>query len=352
MKTVLIDHSTLGRFCGFTEISENFGRILAQMDVPDIHFVYMVPEKFIGCFGNRVSYVSSENIRRDLKALPVRIDLWHSTHQLFKYRRFDSHTLQLLTIHDLNFLLEKKGIHRLRHIIQLHLRVLRSDHITVISEYVEKRFRRFTHLKASRVDFIYNGVRPLETEARIRPAFVRAERPFFFALGQVRKRKNFQSLVPMMKAFPDTDLYICGDDSARYASRLRKLISEEGSGNVFLAGPVSQEEKNWLYASCAAFFMPSKLEGFGLPVLEAMRFGKPVFSSTLTSLPEIGGTHAFYWKDFESESMASVVKSGLSSFGSDPAIAIDEIEYSKGFDYHQYTLKYLALYRRLLSNQR
>ena len=74
MKQVLIDHSTLGRFCGFTEISENFGRILAQANVPDIHFTYLVPERYFGYFGDSVSYVSCEHPMRDLKKLGYSID--------------------------------------------------------------------------------------------------------------------------------------------------------------------------------------------------------------------------------------------------------------------------------------
>ena len=55
---------------------------------------------------------------------------------------------------------------------------------------------------------------------------------------------------------------------------------------VIIAGPVSADDKNWYYANCEAFAFPSLAEGFGLPVIEAMNHGKPVFLSRLTALPE------------------------------------------------------------------
>jgi glycosyltransferase involved in cell wall biosynthesis len=81
-----------------------------------------------------------------------------------------------------------------------------------------------------------------------------------------------------------------------------------------MPGAVDEATKLWLYAHCEAFLFPSLSEGFGLPVAEAMTFGKPVFISNLTSLPEVGGEDAFYFENFEPESMAQVVGEGLRDF--------------------------------------
>jgi len=62
---------------------------------------------------------------------------------------------------------------------------------------------------------------------------------------------------------------------------------------VSLLGTISESDKIFYYKNCLAFAFPSLREGFGFPVLEAMTFGKPVFLSNKTSLPEIGGSHAF-----------------------------------------------------------
>ena len=352
MRQVLIDHSTLGRFCGFTEISENYGRILAQANVPDIHFTYLVPEKYFGYFGDNVSYVSCEHPMRDLNRLGYSIDIWHSTQQLFKFRKRFRHAKQLMTIHDLNYLWEKHGIHKLKHIIRGKLRLMRSDYITVISEYVADGIKRHCHLGKRPMIVIYNGVRDVENGPREKPSFMDEGTKFFLAVGQVVERKNYSSLLAMMRYFPDHRLVICGDlRNKRYVKIFKEEIeSSVVKDSIVLAGGVSEAEKNWLYAHCEALMMPSKLEGFGLPVIEAMRFGKPVFCSTLTSLPEIGGDQAFYWDNFEPGYMADVVRKGLEAF-LEPGRKESEIAYAGRFDYEEYTRKYIELYRNILNNQ-
>ncbi len=350
MRQVLIDHSTLGRFCGFSEISENFGQTLADADVPDMHFTYLVPERFFGHFGDKVSYVSCEHPKRDLKKLGYNIELWHSTQQLFKFRKHIPHAKRLMTIHDLNYLWEKHGIHRVKHIIRGELRLMRSDYITVISKFVADEVRRHCHLLGRKpISVIYNGVRDVENGPRVKPSFVEEGAEFFLAVGQVVKRKNYGFLPGMMKHFPGHRLIICGDlRNRRYVSRLRAEIESSGlKDRIILAGAVSEAEKNWLYAHCEALLMPSRLEGFGLPVIEAMRFGKAVFCSKLTSLPEIGGDEAFYWDNFEPQHMADVVKKGLEAF-KEPGRKEREIAYTKKFDYKVYTSQYIELYRKIL----
>ena len=352
MRQVLIDHSTLGRFCGFTEISENYGRILAHTEVPDIHFTYLVPKRFFGYFGDNVSYVSCEHPVKDLKRLGYNIDIWHSTQQLFKFRKRFRNTRHLMTIHDLNYLQEKHGIHRIKHLIRGMLRMIHSDYITVISEFVADEVRRHCPLGKRHVFVIHNGVRDVENGPREHPSFVDDGTKFFLAVGQVVKRKNYESLLPMMRLFPGYKIIICGDlRNKHFVKVFRKRIEESGTkGSVILAGGVSEAEKNWLYAHCEALMMPSKLEGFGLPIIEAMRFGRPVFCSNLTSLPEIGGNHAFYWKDFEPAHMADTVRKGLETF-LEPGRKEREIRYARQFDYEEYTKKYIELYRKILNNQ-
>ena len=74
-------------------------------------------------------------------------------------------------------------------------------------------------------------------------------------------------------------VYICGDAHFAYAEEVRNLIRENQLTNVFLTDFISQSEKIWLYRNCEAFLLPSEGEGFGLPVVEAMQFGKAVFAA-------------------------------------------------------------------------
>ena len=116
-----------------------------------------------------------------------------------------------------------------------------------------------------------------------------------------------------------------------------------------MTGKIKDEEKRWLYAHAQAFLFPSRLEGFGIPVLEAMRFGCKVFSSRFSSLPEVCSSHATYFDDYMPEAMAATVRQGLSGWQRDGEAAEAAQRYSQGFSYERYTRQYAALYVRLLA---
>jgi glycosyltransferase involved in cell wall biosynthesis len=125
---------------------------------------------------------------------------------------------------------------------------------------------------------------------------------------------------------------------------MKKRIQEEGLENrFFLIGTINESEKNWYYKNASAFIFPSLLEGFGLPVAEAMSMGLPLFLSDKTSLPEIGGSDAYYFTSFEAHSMAEVFLNGMKEFSEDKKARL--IERSKLFDWKLAADKYLQLYQ-------
>ena len=348
MKYVLVDHSKLGRYSGFAEISENYGKCLAELNLPDIHFVYMVPRRYFGHFGDNVSYISFENPLEDLHRLGIKIDLWHATNQLFKFRLHQKGMKQLLTVHDLINFQKKKGIHKIKHLLKFRWRVTHSHCISVISDYVKDELLSYGIARNIPIVEIPNAVRELENDPRVKPSFVGENDKFFFAIGQVCPRKNFESIVAMMREFPEYKLFIGGVCDSRYAREFKSALAESPEPDrIVMTGGISDEEKNWMYAHCEAFLMPSLMEGFGLSVVEAMRFGKPVFCANATSLPEVGDKYAYYWNDFAPEAMAKVVRDGLASFSYETD-GIAEIEYSKKYSYQQFTRMYVELYRKIL----
>ena len=358
MKNVVVDFSHLADMNGFGEIARNYAPLLAKAQLDDMHLIFVVPDHLVGTFGPHIDYIRRSRKREDLRQLTCHIDLWHATDQQFHLRGGDSKTIQLLTVHDLNFLREKSGLHRWRHIVQLNWRMRRSDHLTCISQYVKDDILSHSPSAALprreggklALDVIYNGIGSQEDGEQRQPAFVadRDER-FLFTIGQIREKKNFQTLVPMMKHLPDYRLDICGDDHFAFAQELRKLIEAEGEGRVVLTGKISDEEKRWLYSHAEAFLFPRRLEGFGIPVREAMRYRCKVFSSRFSSLPEVCSSHATYWDDYEPAAMATVVREGIATWQKDGAEATAALEHSLGFNYQSYTEAYIRLYRQLLA---
>ena len=350
MKHVLVDFSHLNDLNGFGEIARNYAPRLAKTELPGVRYIFVVPDDKVGAFGDHITYIRRNHKREDLKRLEAHIDLWHATDQQYHMRGGDKTTIQLLTVHDLNFLREKSGVHKWRHIVQLGWRMRRSDYLTCISRYVRQDIIDHYHLHQVPLDVIYNGIGALECGEQQQPAFIDDENELFFlAIGQVREKKNFQMLVPMMRYLPGYRLYICGDDHFAYAQQLRQQIEREGEGRVVLTGKITDKEKHWLYAHAQALLFPSRLEGFGIPVLEAMRFHCKVFSSRLSSLPEVCNIHATYWDHFEPSYMADVVRQGVEAWQKDGEAARQAEKYSKQFNYENYTEQYTELYMKLLA---
>jgi len=137
-------------------------------------------------------------------------------------------------------------------------------------------------------------------------------------------------------------------DEPDYITKMQQLASDMGvSDRLRLTGPVSEADKAWYLRNCLAFVHPSLAEGFGAPVVEAMIFGKPLFLSNRTSLPEIGGDVAFYFSSFDGEHMQQVFASGMQRYQStDLSAAL--IKRALQFDWDKNAAQYIQVYQSLL----
>jgi glycosyltransferase involved in cell wall biosynthesis len=157
--------------------------------------------------------------------------------------------------------------------------------------------------------------------------------------------KNVEALLQMMAAWPERHLVLAGPSQVRNAE-LASSAQALGLRNLTVLSAVSDSQKAWLYANCGAFFFPSLTEGFGLPPLEAMHFGKPVFLANLTSLPEVGGNAALYWEDFDPARMRAVVEAGLAGWSPDRSRAA--VERAASFNWNRAAEQYIQQYLLLL----
>ena len=115
---------------------------------------------------------------------------------------------------------------------------------------------------------------------------------FALYVGTIEPRKNLLGLVEGIKQYrdrthQDLHLVLAGKWGWRSHDLRRRLWKRDVSGWIHQTGYLSKEDLGALYRSAAIFTWPSLYEGFGLPVLEAMRSGTPVLTSHTSSLPEI-----------------------------------------------------------------
>jgi glycosyltransferase involved in cell wall biosynthesis len=135
------------------------------------------------------------------------------------------------------------------------------------------------------------------------------EGPFALHVGRVESRKNQLTALAAVGRIPTLSLLCAGPIvDEQIAARLRR------SPRCRLLGQVSRSALDALYARAEVLLFPSLYEGFGLPVLEAMRRGLPVVTAAVSSLPEVGGEAALYVEDpLDAEGLAAAVEEAIAS---------------------------------------
>jgi glycosyltransferase involved in cell wall biosynthesis len=223
----------------------------------------------------------------------------------------------------------------------------RSNAIVCISEFCKTDVLKYCDIGNKPVYVIHNGTHAVGLPA-LGPASYKPARPFLFAMGDVNRKKNFHTLLPMMAA-NHFELVIAGRlAEGDYIQDIQQKAEELGmKDRIHILGPVTEGEKSWYLENCTAYIHPSLAEGFGAPVVEAMSFGKPLFLSHLTSLPEIGGDEAFYFKSFDPEHMKNILLDGLEQYNKN-GMAIKIKERAKQFDWRQKAKEYFKVYKTLL----
>lgn len=315
-----------------------------------------------GCYGDNVEYLRiSRTERKLLNALPLRwmspvllphIDLLHWTNQFFKIK-FHIAPQQLITVHDVNFMHnEISDLHKKKKLWVMAKRMAKATNYTFISEFTRTDFgKHFNFNKPSRV--IVNGVTNLNTQPQeVYDATLKdmgVEPGYLFHISRWSRKKNVHLIVDMMRHLPGERLVIAGTANEKFGQMLRQRAIEIGHNNITFVGKVSTAQKAALLSRCKGMLFPSRSEGFGLPVVEAMCFGKPSFLTRLTSLPEVGGKEAYYFDSLDPADMAKTVREGLADFASAPEEKAEKLrQRAAQFDWDKAVDEYIDFYLDIL----
>lgn len=128
-----------------------------------------------------------------------------------------------------------------------------------------------------------------------KPTKEQTEEKYIFSLCTLGKRKNLIFAIKNFFKFieknkiNDLKLVLAGGVWNKFKNELTEAIGEFDQSKIEVLGYVKDEELPILYSNALMFIYPSLYEGFGLPVLEAMKCGCPVITSNISSLPEVIG---------------------------------------------------------------
>ncbi len=353
-KSIFVEtHNLKNKTTGLGTFNYELIKGFSQLELGDLELTLNVKNTSLleTEFGKKFKYHKYTDLSRHrIFRTRKKYDLWHSVNQNTKVEPFHINKY-LLTVHDVNFVEEISS--NIQHKVnQLFISKLeKATAITYISEFEKKQTHHHFNVPDVPEYVIYNG-NPISTliDTSKFVSKIPIEKPFLYSIGDFLERKNFLSLVKMMVHVTDFNLILSGNNNKPYGKEIEDYIKVNNLQNrVFLTGKVSDSEKQFYLSKCLAFVFPSIREGFGLPPIEAMRFGKPVFLSNKTSLPEIGGENAYYWDNFDPEYMKTVVNKGLNHFNNNQN-EIEELmkKRATNFDWKIAAAEYLKVYNEIL----
>jgi glycosyltransferase involved in cell wall biosynthesis len=163
--------------------------------------------------------------------------------------------------------------------------VRRADLILTLSESARSDIERVLGIPRGKIRVTYLGGPPLDSaHYSEQPSDLAAscESPYFLFVGGTEKRKNLATALEAFRAIEGYELRVVGANKASPVHDARR----EQSGVRWL-GYISEPELVELYRHATALVFPSRYEGFGLPVLEAMARRTPVIASDASSIPEV-----------------------------------------------------------------
>jgi glycosyltransferase involved in cell wall biosynthesis len=169
------------------------------------------------------------------------------------------------------------------------------------SHFAQAELARELSIASDRLTPIELGVQPARPPIPV-PLNVETLQPYVLYVGTAERRKGFDTLLAAMarvaRTRPDLSLVV--------TTRLDGWQAPEGVRIVEL-GYVDDDVLAALYRGCVLLAFPSRYEGFGLPVLEAMSYGAPVVASNASSVPEAGGDAVCYVAAEDAAGLAAAI---------------------------------------------
>ncbi len=338
---------------GFGQYSYHLSKALSK-SVSELEYIFYIPKKkYLRLLFNKKNIIVNYyySFHRQL-GIFGRNFIFHSTNQLSKIEPINKKVPYILTIHDINFIYDEIIDKKVKQRIQK--KINRANAIVYVSHFTKKEVNKHFKIASSKLQkVIYNGNSLINSKVTFKDKLL--DFKYLFSITEMRPYKNLDKLILMMNYIPkEYKLILAGKGSDEYLIYLKKLIKENNlEEQIILKGIVSEEEKINLFGNCHAFVFPSSREGFGLPVVEALNFDKPIFLYNRTSLPEIGGEASFYWENLDSKLMATALLQNLEYFKTNKEEMLKKINKQLAkFDWNFAAKQYEDVYKCFLTPEK
>ncbi len=273
-------------------------------------------------------------------------DVFHSTFYLTRALRELPSCPHVVTVHDMIPELFPESRRRADRITDKRRYVDQAVHIICVSESTKADLLRIFGDVQAPISVIPHGVSPrfVSTEARA-PGF---PQDYLLYVGKRDGYKDAATLINVMPhlvhEYPELTLMLVGGGAL--TSLERDHIARLGLSDRVMQRSVADTDMPAAYSAARAFVFPSRYEGFGLPVLEAMACGVPVILANSSSLPEVGGSAALYFSPGDRFELIEAAHKILSDGDTAKAMGRAGRERAMGFTWMSSASQVASVYRQ------
>jgi len=252
-------------------------------------------------------------------------DLFGAIQNLFinwRIKRFGVGVKIATIVHDVSFkvysqFIKFSDLFFLKILIPLSFR--RADKIIAVSKFTASEIKKYYKIDANKVAWIHNAVsedflRQDTTTEKILAVKKKYHLPdeYILYIGTLQPRKNIPTLIEAyakIKLEIGAKLVIAGGRGHNFDPRIDAAVCKFNlRNNVFFPGYIAEEDKAALMKGARVFCSPSRYEGFGIPLLEAMTVGTPVIASDIPPHREIASENLIFFEPKSAEDLAGKIR--------------------------------------------
>jgi glycosyltransferase involved in cell wall biosynthesis len=285
------------------------------------------------------------------------IALYHGLSNELPFKINSTKVKSIVTVHDLIFLIYPDlypVIDRIIYNIKAKYACRVADKIIAVSECTKRDIIKYYNVDPAKIEVVYQGCSSIFKEAAddIKKIEVKEKYhlpdKYLLSLGSIEKRKNILLIVKALKYIPEIHFIAIGK-KRKYADKVLEYAEKNGlSDRVHLLSDIPLADLPAILQLSQIFIYPSRYEGFGIPIIEAINSGVPVLGATGSCLEEAGGPYTVYVDPEDEKELAVQVNRILVDDSLRKTMVEKGLEYVKRFSDEECTSALMEVYKKLV----
>ncbi|QEL00967.1 glycosyltransferase family 4 protein [Olivibacter sp. LS-1] len=245
------------------------------------------------------------------------LDIYHGLSHELPFGSKKGKTKWVLTVHDLIFIRYPhyfKPIDRSIYTYKIKKACRKADKIVAISEQTKRDLMEFLGIAAQKIEVVYQSCHPQfsqtvdEEEKRAVQKKYQLPTTYLLQVGTIEARKNLLLTIRALDRIPtNIHLVVIGKETAYLQLIQHEIAKRNLQKRVLLLHSVPFDDLPAIYQMAHIFIYPSRFEGFGIPIIEALHSGIPVIAARGSCLEEAGGPNSRYVDPDDVEGMGSAI---------------------------------------------